>query len=271
MERRGTRFGKIIAAGLLFSLSFALLTGAAALAGRLSGYNNIFVRALGIIFAAPLYAGFVGVVKQSPEDDGSLSVVRLFFASVAKKWKLFSLLGIAAYLVTACSFFAVFYYSVLVGDNPLFIIALAAYSLFAQLLLMALMLTPLFAMDENRFRDVIARSFRAVFSNFPRVLLAALSAELLCAAAAAGFWFSGGVLRRLIAAAAFLILPTAVTLIDVLFLSPLVWEKPEREPAPPEEDGGERLAELAAESDSDYIFINGRMVKNPNKGKGAGE
>lgn len=258
----------IIFAGIIFSAILAAFTALAVLAARLSGYNNIFIIALGAIPASVFYSGLTAVVKNRVAERKKRPLLPTFFGAVKENAGTFALLGIAAYLLCVCTLFAVLYYTVLAIDNFVFGIALIAYSFFALALTAALLYSPLVAQAYRlKFGAALKTSFSLAFGKLSRSIPAALCTFALCSAGAAAIKLSRGGLRIAAAAAAILILPALITAINTAIISPHVQKmlgsfEPKPEPA------AVKPEELHTQNtDSDYIFVNGKMIKNPNRPK----
>lgn len=64
LARFFTRFPKLLFAGLMYSIPFAVFSGIFILISFLSGFNNVILWSLGIIPAMPFYSGLVMVIRK---------------------------------------------------------------------------------------------------------------------------------------------------------------------------------------------------------------
>lgn len=258
---------QIFLAGIVFSSVFACFTALAVLAGRLTGFNSIIIWTLGIIPAAPFYAGLAEVIRKYAVEKDFCPVAKTFFGAVKRCFLPFLLYGATAYLIICCSFFAVLYYYTLSQTAGYLVMILAAYLIFAAFLLIALFYLPLIGTAYKlKIRKVYSSSVKLVVRNFGANLAALLAAGAIAALAVSAVMLSSGGLRITALALSFMLCPTVITYIIVCLLSKGVQEelgsfvkKPEPKP--------EKIEIKTDNTEDDFIFVNGRMIRNPNKTK----
>lgn len=258
---------RIFAAGIIFSAIFAGFTALAVLLSRLTGFGNIIIWALGIIPCAPFYAGLAEVVRKYAVEKDFCPVIKTFFRAVKRCFLPFLLYGLAAYLVICCSFFAVLYYYTLSQTAGYFVMILAAYLIFAAFLLTALFYLPIIGTAYKlKIRKVFMSSIKLVFRNFGANLIALAAVGAIAALAVFAVMFSSGTLRIAALALSFLLCPVIITYIIFSLLSKGVHEELGsfvKKPGPKEE----KIEIKTDNTEDDYIFVNGKMIRNPNKTK----
>lgn len=258
---------RIFTAGIIFSAIFAGFTALAVLLSKLTGFSNIILWALGIIPSAPFYAGLVEVIRKYAVQNEFCPAAKTFFGAVKRCFLPFLLYGATAYLIICCSFFAVLYYYTLSRTAGHFVMILAAYLIFAAFLVTALFYLPIIgASYKLKIREVYSNSIKLVFRNFGANLIALAAVGVIAALAASTVMFSAGFLRIAALAGSFLLCPTVITYIIVSLLSKGVQEELGsfvKKPAPKEE----KIEIKTDNTEDDYIFVNGKMIRNPNKTK----
>ncbi len=252
----------VLLSGLLFSVLSAIGFGVFALIGRLTGFFNILLLLVGIVPSVMLFSGLLTVCRKA--SDGENTVAADFFKAVGKHLPRFLFFGIVACLVTVCILFAVPYYFTLTGEDFSFGILTGIYILFACVMLMALLYAAFVSVCYDcRLRDALKNGFKLIVKNLPKTLLALL---LLLAAGGgvyAAVYFTSGAVRIILAALFALICPTVVTYLLVLLFKDgtkrLLGEylPVKKEKAP--------VVITTGNTEDDYIFIDGKMIKNPNK------
>ena len=78
LARFFTRFPKLLFAGLMYSIPFAVFSGIFILISFLSGFNNVILWSLGIIPAMPFYSGLVMVIRKISVEKEDVNVFKTF-------------------------------------------------------------------------------------------------------------------------------------------------------------------------------------------------
>lgn len=105
LARFFTRFPKLLFAGLMYSIPFAVFSGIFILISFLSGFNNVILWSLGIIPAMPFYSGLVMVIRKISVEKEDVNVFKTFVQAFRENLKKSIFNGFVAYLIVACSFF----------------------------------------------------------------------------------------------------------------------------------------------------------------------
>lgn len=262
-----TKFPKLLLGGLLFSAPLAFFTGLFVLISYLTGFNNVIVWGLSIIPSTPFLAGLVMVIRKYAVEKQDVSVVKTFFLTVKENILRFLIHGVIIYAIVACSFFALIYYYTLSQGDPVFGAVLTLYLIFTVLLVVLMYYVPIMTITyELKMKDIYKNAFLLVFGKILRNLIATVFIGVIIVLAvllisyAPGIWFgiSIGVMT--------VILPLVVTYIIVSIISKGLQDTVGdfvAKPVDPEILERERAheQELASNTDSDYVFVNGRMIK----------
>lgn len=263
-----TKFPPLLLAGLLFSVPLAAFTGIFLLICKLTGFNNIIIAGLGIIPAYPFYAGLIMVIRKYAVEKEDVKVFSTFFEAVRDNWKMFLIHGAITYVIAACGLFSLLYYYSLAKDDVVFGYVLTIYLLFVILLIVMMFYVPVMTVTyELRFVDIYKNSFLLIFGKILRNIAALLCVAVVTAAAflalvfAEGVWFI--IASVLIAALYPLIASYIIISIISKGLQDAVGEFVGVIPSQEEEASyiDEQLAIETADSGSDYVFVNGRMIK----------
>lgn len=277
-----SQFPKLLLAGAMFSAIATIfmtltigLSGILAGVTGIAGFNSIFLWALGIIPTTIFYAGLVKVVRKYAVEKEFVPVVPLFFKTVKENVKGFLVNGIIVYLVTSCSFYALLFYFSLMEVQQAYGIVLTVYSFFTVLLIIMLFYVPLMSVTyELRYRDVYKNALYLAFKKIGTNLLTLLMAAVFVVGGVAAVLFLHGTWKIVAAVLAIALVPLIVSYIVVSMISKGVQEnvgyfvksKMHRNQAIAQEAAEEPAIERNLEnSEDDYIFVNGKMIKNPNK------
>lgn len=265
------KFPALITAGLMFSFFAALFMSLSVFAGNLTGFSNSIVYCLGLIPSCLFLPGLVVVVRKYLVEKSFVPVVSTFFTAVKKNFRQFILHGFVINLVVSCSVFAMIYYSMGAKLNYAYNVILIAYALLALVLTVAVFYLPLIAVTyELRLRDMYKNSFMLVFGAVLRN-----SAALVYAAAISFLAFF--LYRSSDGAAQFIALGVIAALYPLLLccgvipliskgmvenLGAIEGSEPKPKSVITEE---EKETVINMRSNDDYVFVNGKMIKNPNK------
>lgn len=267
-----TQFPKLIVAQLINAGFFVLFTAVFVLIGYLTGFNNIIVWCLGIIPSMPFFAGLVMTVRKAGIEKKDIPVVKTYFNAVKENYKAFLFHGIVTYAIVACSVFALMYYFTLMNESLIYGSMLTVYVLFSLILTSMMFYVSIMSVTyELKIRDIYKNSFILVFGNILRNILA----MLLFIAVSLGFvlWIAAAEGAMLVIAiiVCVLLYPLISTYgVNAIiakglqenvgsFASSSVYIDKEFE------EKVEKLAEQQAveraDSSSDYVFVNGKMIK----------
>lgn len=255
---------QLLLAGVLFSACMAACTSIFILIALLTGFNSIILWGVGIIPGMPFYAGLVTVIRKYGIENDYVPVVPTFFRAVKENRKAFLLHGFVVYAVCSCSSFAILYYYTLAQEDVTFGYVLSIYGIFIAALLVMLFYVPLMTVTyELRWRDIYKHSLLLIIRNLPRNLLTLLMIAVPTAAAVFIIIFTSGAGRIIACVLIGAVFPMLITYLVIAmvskeliknlgdFVDPVVEEKP--------------VVIHTENTEDDYIFVNGRMVKNPNK------
>lgn len=265
------KFPRLFAAGLIFSAFAALFMSLSVFAGIVTGFSNSIIYCLGLIPACLFLPGLVTVVRKYLVEKSFVPVVSTFFTAVKENYRQFILHGFVIYLVVSCSAFAMIYYSMGAKMNYAYNVVLIAYALVALVLITAVFYLPLITVTyELRLRDIYKNSFMLVLGALPR--------NLAALAYAAALSFSAYLLYRSAdRAASYIALGLIAALFPLLLccgVIPLIskgmtddlGEIKSSEPKPQSIiTEKEKETVINMNSNDDYVFVNGKMIKNPNK------
>lgn len=262
-------FPKMFLSGLIYSAALALFTGLFVLISYIVKYNNIIIWGLGIIPSFPFYAGLVTVIRKYLLEKQTPPLLKTFFGAVKNNIKRFLIHGAVLYMVVAFGTFAIIYYYTLAQTDVVFSSVLTIYMIFEAVLVVVMFYVPIMEVTyELKLVDVYKNAFLLVFGKILRNLAALAALAAVTAVFALALVFAKGVwyiAAAVIAVALYPLLYCAVSNIIIskglqdsvgsFIQKPIDEEKLEEQ---------RRLDNLAVEndrSDSDYVFVNGRMIK----------
>lgn len=265
------KFPSLIVAGLIYSAILAFFMSLSILIGRLTGFYNIIVCSLGLIPANLFLPGLVMVVRKYAVEKEFVPVVKLFFSAVRANIKQFIFHSFMIYFVITCSTFAIIYYGLGAFAGAVFSMVFIIYLLFVMILTIALFYLPLMAVTyELRFRDLYKNAMILVFAALLRNLAALGYALAISAAAFLAFLYTDGIVRYIVLGIITALCPLLISygVISIIARSvqdnvgPFVGVEPVSKNKTTDED---KEAAMHVDSDDDYVFVNGKMIKNPNK------
>jgi len=266
-----TQFPKLVLAGVIFSAFFVAFMSLTILAGKFSGFDNILVWGLGIIPSAVFLPGLVMVVRKYSAEKAFVPVIPTFFKAVRENFRDFIFHGFVMYLIFASSFFAILYYFTQAQTDIVFAYILVIYILFTAIMILMLFYLPLMAVTyELRYRDLYKNSLLMIFGKIITNIITFIMVGVLAGASVLLLVFTDGALRILSIILITALLPMLVTYIVVSMISKGMQENMgsfvNKNPQPQNELSEEEKQTVKnTKTDDDYIFINGKMVKNPNK------
>ena len=262
---------QLLLAGLIYSAGLSACLAVSISAAWLSGFYNMIIGGLGLIPATLLLPGLVMVVRKYGVEKQFVPVVPTFFKAVRENLKAFILHGFVLYLVVTCSVFAVLYYSSGALASPIYSMVLMIYVLFSCVLFIALFYLPLMSVTYHlRLRDLYKNAIMLVFGTILRNIAALAYAALLFGTAFLAFLSARGVLRWITLGIIALFLPLMLCYGVTAIISkgmqssvgPFVGVTPVKKGEITEED---IEAAVEVNTEDDYVFVNGKMIRNPNK------
>ncbi|WP_405354303.1 DUF624 domain-containing protein [Ruminococcus sp.] len=271
-----TKFLKLLLAQLINAGFFAVFTAIFVLIGYLTGFNNIIVWCLGIIPSMPFFAGLIMIVRKVGIEKKDIPVVKTFFDTVKENFKAFLLHGVVTYAIIACSIFAFMYYFSLINESLIYGSMLTVYVLFSLILISMMFYVPIMSVTyELKLLDIYKNSFILVFGNILRNILA----MLLFIAVSLGFilWIAAAegamlVIAIIVAVLFYPLISTyGVNVIIAKGLQENVGSFTGKAVAVSEEfdEKVEKIVEHQAieraDNNSDYVFVNGKMIKKEQK------
>lgn len=268
-----TKFPKLILAGLMYSLPLAFFSGIFILISFLSGFNNIILWSLGLIPAMPFYSGLVMVIRKISVEKQDINVISTFVQAIKENFKKSIVNGFIAYLVVACSFFAILYYGTLAQTDVVYGSVFTIYIVFSIAMLIMLFYVPLLTITYDlRLRDIYKNSLLLIFGKILRNIIALALIAIVSFAAFLAIIYSQGFMLFVSIALTVIFYPMIATYIIVSVISKGVQDSVGyftgdhvQYVLTEEDEQRESEAIENADSDDDYIFVNGRMIKNPAK------
>ena len=265
------KFPRLFAAGLIFSAFAALFMSLSVFAGTATGFSNSIIYCLGLIPSCFFLPGLIAVVKKYLVEKSFVPVVNTFFTAVKENFRQFIPHGFVIYFVVSCSAFAMIYYSMGAKMNYAYNVVLIAYAIVALVLITAVFYLPLITVTyELRLRDIYKNSFMLVLGALPRNLAALAYAAALSFSALFLYRSAGGAARYtalgFIAALYPLLLCCGVIPLISKGMTDNLGEIKSSDPKPkPVITEEEKETVINMNSNGDYVFVNGKMIKNPNK------
>lgn len=250
----------------MFSVPLAVLTVIAVLIGWGTGFNNILIWCLGIIPVFPLYSGLVMVVRKYAVEKKDVPVYDTFKKAVKENWKAFLIHGLFVYLLIVCSVFALLYYYSLAKTDMTFGAVLTLYILFTVLLLMMFHYVPVMSVTYDlKIREVYKNSLLLIFGKIVRNIIALLAVAVPVCAIFFGVMFAQGIWFYILGILAIIIVPLFYSYISISIVAKGLQDTVGSFTVDPNKHAPVVIEdyekEVANNSESDYVFINGKMVK----------
>ena len=264
---------KLLLAGLLFAAFLDFFMSLSIAAGKISGFYNVIVCGLGLIPASLFLPGLVIVVRKYGVEKKFVPVIPTFFSAVRSNLKQFILHGFVIYLIVACSTFAIIYYGIGALGSSVYSMIFIIYVLFTLVLTIALFYLILMAVTyELRLRDLYKNAILLVFGTILRNICALLYAAAVGAAALLAIVYTSGVWRYIAAAVVSVLCPLLLSYGVTAIISkgmqdnvgPFVGVKPEKKKSEITDEEQELANSIS--TGGEYVFVNGKMIKNSDKG-----
>lgn len=291
LERFFSNFHRILLTNLLFAIPSAIVFGA------LYALNNVLFHGAislplsltAIILLYPFYSGVVMVCRNIARGDTEVKVVKTYFSAVKSNFWHFLVHGIIIYIIVTFSTLAVSVYVGFLSSGWFFYVLLFFSILIALMLLFTIYYIPLMSVTYDLpLRYIYKNSLLMSFGEFKNNIFATIAAGVvfgICFTAVA-FIRSATVLAIVVSLLWALLLPAAVTFMIVFFIydgmtnimrnkediSGELTEKIEKglkeqeekkaaQAAQPVKDDFSDIDISSLKDTDDYIFHNGKMVK----------
>ena len=199
------------------------------------------------------------VIRKIAIEKEDINVLDTFKTSVKGNWKTFLINGIITYLIVTLSVFAILYYYSMASVSAVYSALLTLYLFFSAMLVATMFYVPMMNITYDiKLLQVYKNSFILVFGKILRSVLTLLAVAVPTAVAL----LISGILVSLI-------YPLFYTYIVVSIISKPLQEavgsftkKDDRYVVLPKERDIEKEKKLMDENkDSEYVFVNGRMIK----------
>lgn len=262
-------FPKLFAAGLMYSVPLAVFTGIFVLISYLTGFNNIIVWGLGLIPSFPFYAGLVMIIRKYAVEKQEPPLFKTFFTAVKDNLKRFLIHGVVLYMIIAFGMFAIIYYYTLSQTDVVFGSVLTIYMIFIAILIVMMFYVPIMEVTyELKLKDIYKNAFLLVFGKILRNLIALVFLAAVTAVTILALIFSRDAMYFVTLAIVVALYPLLYSYISNAIISKGLQDsvgsfsaKPIDEKKIEEQREQDAIAAANDTSDSDYVFVNGRMIK----------
>ena len=221
----------------------------------------------------PFYSGLVMVIRKISVEKEDVNVFKTFVQAFRENLKKSIFNGFVAYLIAACSFFAILYYGTLAQTDIVYGSVFTIYIVFSIAMLIMLFYVPLLTITYDlRLRDIYKNSLLLIFGKILRNIVALVLVVIVSCAVFLAVIYAKGAMLVVAVALSVIFYPMIATYIIVSVIAKGVQESVGyftgdnvQYVLTEEEVQRETEAVENANSDDDYIFVNGRMIKNPAK------
>lgn len=291
LERYFSNFHRILLTNLLFAIPSAVVFGVVYALNQwlFQGAISMPLSLIAIILLYPFYAGVVMVCRNIARGDSDVPIVKTFFTAIKNNFLHFLLHGIIIYIIVTLSTLAVSFYIAFLSAGWFFYVLLFFSIIIALLLLYTIFYIPLMSVTYDLpLRYIYKNSFLMSFGEFKNNVFATIAAAIvfgICFTAVA-FIRSATLLAIMVSALWALLIPATVTFMIVFFiydgmtniirnkddisseLSDAIdkgmkeqKEKKAAQSAQHVEDDFSDIDISTLKDTDDYIFHNGKMVK----------
>lgn len=262
-------FPKLFAAGLMYSVPLAVFTGIFVLISYLTGFNNVIIWGLGLIPSFPFYAGLLMIIRKYAVEKQEPPLFKTFFTAVKDNLKRFLIHGVVLYMIIAFGMFAILYYYTLSQTDVVFGSVLTIYMIFVAILIVMMFYVPIMEITyELKLKDIYKNAFLLVFGKILRNLIALVFLAAVTAVTILAFVFSRDAMYFVTLAIVVALYPLLYSYISTVIVSKGLQDsvgsfsaKPIDEKKIEEQREQDAIAAANDTSDSDYVFVNGRMIK----------
>lgn len=262
-------FPKLFTAGLMYSVPLAVFTGIFVLISYLTGFNNVIIWGLGLIPSFPFYAGLVMIIRKYAVEKQEPPLFKTFFTAVKDNLKRFLIHGVVLYMIIAFGMFAILYYYTLSQTDVVFGSVLTIYMIFVAILIVMMFYVPIMEITyELKLKDIYKNAFLLVFGKILRNLITLVFLAAVTAVTILAFVFSRDAMYFVTLAIVVALYPLLHSYISTAIVSKGLQDsvgsfsaKPIDEKKIEEQREQDAIAAASDTSDSDYVFVNGRMIK----------
>ncbi len=161
--------------------------------------------------------------------------------------------------------FAFMYYFIQAQTDVTFAYILSFYGFFTAALLIMMFYAPLMSVTyELRWRDIYKNSLLLILGKILRNLIALVMIVAAVAIAVLAVVYAEGVWKIIVAVIVAAVYPMLITYIEIAMVSKGLIDSVGDFVNPIKEEVVDTPI-VTENTEDDYIFVNGRMVKNPNK------
>ena len=161
--------------------------------------------------------------------------------------------------------FAFIYYFIQAQTDVTFAYILSIYGFFTAALLIMMFYAPLMSVTyELRWRVIYKNSLLLILGKILRNLIALVMIAAAVAIAVLAIVYTEGVLKIIVSVIVAAFYPMLITYIEVSMVSKGLIDSVGDFVNPVREEVAE-VPIVTENTEDDYIFVNGRMIKNPNK------
>ena len=288
LERYFSNFHRILLTNLLFAVPSAVIFAAIWFLNisLFQGAVSLPVALLAIIPLYPFYAGVVMVCRNIARGEGDTPVVRSFLTAVKENFLPFLLHGVLVYVITVLSVLSISLYISLIPSGWFFYVLLFFSILVALFLLYTAFYVPLMNITYDLpLKHVYKNSFLMSFGEFKNNIFATIALAVvfgICFTVTA-FVRSETALVIILAAMWALLIPATFTFMYVFFIydgmtaiirdkeelsreltdsiEKSIVERRDRQSVQTVEEDFSDIDIDSLKDTDDYIFHNGRMVK----------
>lgn len=281
LERFFGNFLKIVLTNLLFAVPSAIVFGGLYFLNTalFAGGISLPLMMTSIILLFPFYAGVVAVCRNIARGDENVPVTKTFFSAIKQNFAVFLLHGAVVYVISLFSFLSISLYSSALSQNWIFYILLFFCILIVLFLLYAVFYIPLMTITYDiplryLYKNCFLMSFGEIKNNFFATI--ALAVVFGICFTITLFARSTTVLTIMLIAMWALLVPATATFMYVFFIydgmTSMIDSKSEsgkkkdedqeeKKPAAPVDDDYSDIDISTLRDTDDYIFHNGKMVK----------
>ena len=282
-EKYFANFPKLFLANLIFAVPSLLIMAAFYfLSKAIFGNVNILFCLAGIVPIYPFYAGMVKVVRNTVRGDESFRVFRTYISGMKENFLPFLLHGVVISAVAVISFLSINLYINLLSQSWIFGALLLFCIVVVLFLFFATMYLPLMTVTfDLPLRYIYKNSFLMSYGEFKNNFFATLALTVMIAILLTIMLVASSAMIILIVMAILwaLLIPVTYTFIYVFFIYDGMFsmvsgegkknfekdretaDKPEKKAPAVEEADFSAIDVTKLKDTDDYIFFNGKMVK----------
>lgn len=268
-------FKTLFLTNLIFAVPLVVSLAVFYLAGILINQQNIIILALSVILFFPFYAGVTQVTRNIARGEKVEKVFSTFIKGVKANYKQFIVHGVLAYLSMMITFFSVITYWALASNTPILYVMFALSIIIGIVLLFAMYIVPILTVTidlplKHIYKNCLIMAAGELKTNlFITLVLAAVGIVIF----SVPFLFSNAILGFiLLSVFGVFIAPATISYITSVKLYPRIKKLLIEQEEPKEDikslqptqqsDNSENInTQTLSNTEDDYIFQNGRMIK----------